>query len=535
MYIKDQIIASLQEALKKNNFPEKNIILTEPKDHGDFSTNLALQLKKDLKLNPLEIAEKIASVINLKKYNIKKIEVVAPGFINFFVNNNVLAQEVNHIIEKADQYGADHQGLKINIEYVSANPTGFLHIGHARGAAIGATLAAILKFAGNHVTEEYYVNDAGKQIDILAISAFVRYQQHFGKDAQLPEDSYGGEDIKWLAIKLAEKFGNQYVEANFEDVKNIFKQEGIKIFLEKINHDLNIFGVNIEKYTSEDSLYKNGAIDHALGALKDTYLQDGATWLKTTLNGDDKDRVLIKSDGSYAYLLPDIANHHQKILANNGQDKLINIWGADHIGYVQRLKFAVEQLGFNANENLDFLICQTVRLMRNGEEFKMSKRKGTAISLISFLDVLGKDAARFFLINRSENSVLDLDVDAVQEKNTKNPVFLVQYSYARTVQLLNKTNQTIFKAENFEEPKAIALINRLKEFPEIIQAITKTYKVHLLPQYLIKLANDFNSFYSNFKIIGNINEQSLLALVKATQIVLAQGLKLIGVDAPERM
>lgn len=533
MNVKDKIVQALEESLSKIGVV-KPIVLTDARNFGDFATNLALTLKKDLNKSPLEIAELIVANINLSKYEIEKVEIAGAGFINFFMKKNVFATEVNTIIAQGENFGKGKQNQKINIEFVSANPTGWLHIAHARGAVLGSTLANILSFAGNEVTREYYLNDAGNQIDRVGISAFTRYLQALGKEVLMPEDSYIGEDIKWVGEVLKNKFQNKYENASYESVKDIFKQEAITILIERIKEDLLLFRVQFDQFTSEASLYQKDAIKNTLNQLQDIYQQDGATWLRTTKYGDDKDRVLIKQDGVNTYLLPDIVNHHQKFLRNGGQDKLINIWGADHIGYVKRLEIALKQLGYDTQEKMRFLICQTVRLIKGGQEFKMSKRKGNAIALREFIELAGVDAARFFMIDRSENSGIDFDLDLTLEQNSANPVFSIQYAHARATKLINKYEGD-FQATTFSQEYEFKLINTLKEFPDVIKGISNSYKVHILPQYLIRLSRDFNSFYSNCRIIGNINENSLFALVKATKIVLKTGLNLIGVSAPEGM
>ncbi|UVD81610.1 arginine--tRNA ligase [Mycoplasma iguanae] len=534
MDLKQQIAESLEEVLKKWNI-QKKIIIDEKTNFGDFASSLALTLTKDLNLPPLEIAKKIVEEIDFKKYNIKKIDIVAPGFINFFVNDNLLVDEVNNIIVKDKTFGSANSGLKINIEFVSANPTGFLHVAHARGAVLGSILSNILTFRGNHVIREYYINDAGNQIDRLGISAFVRYQQIWNSDYPMPEDSYQGQDIVWLAQKLKEKWNDQYLNKDYQSVKEIFKSESVKILLTRIKEDLSLLNVTMDKYFSESDIYNSGAIEKTLKKLKGTFKKDGALWLNTMDYGDDKDRVLIKQNGDITYLLPDIAYHNEKFLFNN-PDKLIDIWGADHSGYIKRMQIALQQLGYDVENKFKVLVCQTVRLIKDGKEFKMSKRKGNTVFLRELINLVGKNAVRFFTADRSENSGIDFDLNLIAQNNTNNPVYLLQYTHARAVQLLNKSQKTTFKAESFKNEYAIKLINNLKTFPNLLGNIEKTYKTHLLPQYLIKLAKDFNAFYSNSdKIIGSEDEENLLAIVKATQLVLSTGLELMGIDAPERM
>ncbi|WP_436358732.1 arginine--tRNA ligase [Mycoplasma sp. 480] len=536
MNTKEQIIQSLKDVLNDLKI-EKNIILTESKGFGDYSTNLAMTLKSDLNKNPLEIADLIVSKINKEKYSISKIEVAKPGFINFFVKNNIYVEEINNILKLNQNYGKQKENQFINLEFVSVNPTGFLHLGHARGAAIGATLANILEFAGNKVIKEYYINDAGNQIDLLAESVFARYLQHFGKKVEFKEDYYKGSDIKWAAHVIIKHYKDKYVNSSINDLetRDFFKRASTSIMLGQIKRDLSLFGIKFDNFFSEKTLYKDGKIKLALEKLKNTYKHDGALWLKTTKYGDDKDRVLIKKDGSFTYFLPDIAYHNDKLTRNDGVTKLINIWGADHIGYIKRMEIAIDQLGFDSQKQLKVLTCQIVRLMKNGQELKMSKRKGITFTARELIELVGKDAVRFFMIDRTENSGLDFDVELALESSQKNPVFMIQYAYARANQLISKANNKEVLASSFNNENEIKLVNTLKDFPDLIKKISSNYKIHLLPEYLIKLAKDFNSFYSNSKILNSDNEESLLALSKAVKIVLETGLKLIGVSTPERM
>ncbi|VEU59688.1 arginine--tRNA ligase [Mesomycoplasma neurolyticum] len=530
------ILKALEEALKKLDYPVDNIRLTKSEKFSDFSSNIALILQKKINKTSLEIAENIKNTIDYDKFLIKKIEIAKPGFLNFFVKNNFFVDVINKIIKKNEKYGAQNQNQKINIEFVSANPTGFLHVGHARGAAIGSTLANILTFTGNKVIKEFYVNDAGNQIERLAISVLLRYKQLFDPSVKMIEDCYMGEDIIFAAKKIKQKYNDKFQNKSIDDkeIIKIFKNESINIMLKEIKKDLSDFNVFFDRFSSEKTLYQNNEIQNTLNSLSDTYIDNKALWLKTTKYGDDKDRVLVKNDGKYTYFAPDIAYHKQKINADGGIDKLINIWGSDHIGYIKRMEIALEILGFS-KDKVKILTCQIVRFLKNGELFKMSKRQGTSFTIKDLLKVVNKDSMRFFMLHRSENSVLDFDINLALEQSSKNPVFSIQYSYARICQLLLKTNIQEFLATSFENELELKLINNLKIFPELIDKISKNYKINLLTEYLLNLSKDFNTLYSNTKFINNPNEKSLIALAKATQIVLKIGLDLIGVSSPERM
>ena len=528
--MKKRLIKSLKEALEHLNV-SIDIELTPSKGHGDFSTNVAMKLSKKLKDSPQNIANKI--IKNLKADFIKKAEVAGPGFINIFLNENATSEIVKNILEKKEHFGSGKQKKYINIEFVSANPTGYLHVAHARGAAVGETLANVLSFAGNKVDREYYINDAGNQMDTLAESAYIRYKQQLGYDVQLPDDSYQGEDIVEFAKFYIQKYKNKFKDTTFKDVKDKFKNDAKEYMMSKIKEHLKQLDVKFDIYYSEQSIYDKDLIKVSLDKLTKygyTFEKDNALWLKTNELGDDKDRVLIKSDKKYTYLAPDIAYHDIKL--SRGYDELINIWGADHIGYIKRMQIALKYLGL-PSEKLDILIIQMVKLIKDGKELKMSKRAGTAFSIKDLIKLVGKDAVRFHMINRSNNSKFDFILDNVVKESNENPVFTIKYTHARANQLLNKSKEKI--KIGIYAGKEILLINLLNKFPELVEKIANSHKVHLLTQYLIDLASEFNSFYSNYKIIGNKREAELLALVKASKIVIAKGLELVGVEAPERM
>lgn len=525
--MKEKIVKVISDALSKIGI-DANVELTESKGHADFATNVAMKYAKSIGKNPIELANEIAKNVNSEL--IEKVEVAGPGFINIFVKSNVHSESVKNIIEQGDSFGKGDQGKYINVEFVSANPTGYLHLGHARNAALGETLSSVLQFAGNKVDREYYINDAGNQMDILGESTFVRYQQELGNKIEMPEDSYRGEEIVEAAKILVEKFGNKYKDSKLEEVKAIFSREAEKIMLDNIKKHLGMLGVKFDIWYSERTIHENNLIIPALKKMPTLYEKDGATWVGTTKYGDDKDRVVIKSDGSFTYFAPDIAYHNIKL--SRGYDELIDVWGGDHIGYVPRMKIALQELGLPA-DRLDIVTIQMVRLVRNGEEFKMSKRKGTTYTLLDLLDLVGKDAARFFLVSRANTSGMDFDIDIAAKQSADNPVFTVQYTHARANQVIEKS--TIKANPGNYVGKEIEIINKLNQFPKLIIDIANTHKVHLLPQYLIELCHEFNSFYSNTKIIGTDRESELVALVIATKQVIKNALNLIGVSQPNKM
>ena len=526
--MKQKIIKTIEKTINEIYNISKEVQLTPAKGFGDFSTNIAMQMAKEVGSNPRDIATKITESIN--EDFIEKAEVAGPGFINIFLKSNELSKQLEEIVSLGEKYGNGKQDKYINVEYVSANPTGYLHVGHARGAAVGATLSKILIKAGNKVDQEYYINDAGNQIETLGMAAFIRYKQELGLDDKMPENTYKGQDIVFVAKELVKEFGDKYKESKFEDVKEIFKTKSKNMLLEIIKVDLESLGVVMDLYSSEQGVSDDGIIDVAIEKIgKPIYKKDGATWLNTTSMGDDKDRVLIKSDGNYTYFAPDIAFHYVKV--NRGYDELIDIFGSDHIGYVKRMEIAVGFLGLPA-ERLDFLTIQLVRLIKDGKELKMSKRLGTSFTLKELIDLVGKDATRFYMINRSSSSPFDFDIDAATKQSSDNPVFTIQYTHARAFKLLETGKKP--KLGKYEG-KEVELINLLTKFPELVIKMANTHKVHLLPQYLIEVAKTFNSFYSNTKIIGTDREEELLYLVNATKIIIKSGLQLMDIESPNKM
>ena len=403
-----------------------NVILENAKDakHGDYSTNIAMQLTKRAKKNPRIIAEEIVKNFDTNKADVEKIEIAGPGFINFFLKKTVFTKSIKGIIDLGDDYGKSNsgKGLKYNVEYVSANPTGDLHLGHARGAALGDSLCRLLSKAGYDVTREYYVNDAGNQTHNLVVSAYARYLEALGNESKMPEDGYYGPDIILLGQMMAEKYKEQFV-GKLDENYDLIRQISLDYELDKIKKDLNMFGVEFDLFTSEKSIYDKNLVKESIDLLQSKgyiYEKDGAIWFRSTDFGDDKDRVLKKSDGSYTYLTPDIANHIEKL--NRGNDKLVDIWGADHHGYIARVKAAMQALGYEADK-LEVDIIQMVRLIKDGEEFKMSKRTGKAVTIRDLVDEVGVDAVRYFFVMRSGETQMDFDLDLATKKSNENPVY----------------------------------------------------------------------------------------------------------------
>lgn len=556
MNIVEQVQLKLKEEIKqaiiKAELAEEAqipaVILETPKEkaHGDYSTNMAMQLARVAKKAPRQIAEQLIENFDKNKASIEKIEIAGPGFINFYMDNSYLTDLIPAILEAGDKYGESKigNGEKIQVEFVSANPTGDLHLGHARGAAVGDSLCNVLAKAGYDVSREYYINDAGNQINNLALSVEARYFQALGMDKPMPEDGYHGADIIGIGKTLAEEFGDKYVNVPDQERFDAFREYGLKYEMEKLKQDLENFRVKFDVWYSETSLYQNGKIDVALEALRSNghiFEEDGATWFRSSELGDDKDRVLIKQDGSYTYLLPDIAYHKDKL--ERGFEKLINIWGADHHGYIPRMKAAIEALGYG-RDALEVEIIQLVHLYKNGEKMKMSKRTGKAVTMRDLIDEVGLDAVRYFFAMRSADTHMDFDLDLAVSQSNENPVFYAQYAHARINSILRSAAEQglIFDIDadfkHIQSEKEIDLLKKLGEFPLAVAEAAQKRMPHRISNYIFELASVFHSFYNAEKVLDLENKErtaARLSLIKTAQITLKNALALIGVSAPEKM
>lgn len=549
--LQQSIKVALANAVEKAQLVEDDaqftIHLETPKDkaNGDFATNIAMQLTKLAKKAPRAIAEAIIENIDKEAANIEKIDIAGPGFINITVRKDVLTGVVTTVLEQGEAYGRSTAGAgeKVQVEFVSANPTGDLHLGHARGASVGDSLCNVLGFAGYAVSREYYINDAGNQINNLAYSLEARYKQALGQEAEMPEDGYHGQDIVTIAGELAKEYGTAILDQSPEERFAFFRQHGLKLELAKLQNDLKNFRVEFDVWYSETSLYENGKIDVALDKLRangHVFEEDGATWFRSTTFGDDKDRVLIKNDGSYTYLTPDIAYHEDKI--QRGFDKLINIWGADHHGYIPRMKAAIEALGYK-RETLEVDIIQMVQLYKNGEKFKMSKRTGNAVTMRELVEEVGLDAVRYFFVKTAGDSHMDFDLDLAVSQSNENPVYYAQYAHARIHSILRQAAEQNFAASTehlslLTAEKEIDLLKKVGAFPQVVADAAKHRTPHRIANYIQELAAAFHSFYNAEKVMNadDVNLTSArLALITAVSTTLANALKLIGVSAPEKM
>jgi len=524
----------------------KDILVEIPRDTkiADYSTNIAMKLAKELKQNPFDIATKIVEELKKEDFGVEKIEIARPGFINFTMRKDTLANCINYIVDHKETYGHNNigNGLRILVEYVSANPTGDLHLGHARGAAWGDAITRLLNVSGYDCLREFYINDAGHQIDMLGESLLSRYFDIFGEKYPLPEEGYHAQDIIDIAKIIANKDGNKWLNADPKERLEYFKDEGIELELAKIERDLKYFRCEFDSWVHERFFYldNNKRIEEVLDKMKSmnlTYEKDGALWFKTTDYGDDKDRVLKKKDGSLTYMTPDIANHVYKL--ERGYTKLVDLWGADHHGYVARMCAALEALGY-PKKTLEVDLEQMVRLVEDGKEVKMSKRTGNAISLRELCEDVGIDAARYIFVSHEVGAHLDFDLAVARKKNADNPVFYAQYAFARMSSILRDAPKFV-KSEKYDllvNQRETDLLKTLNEFPSIVGDAAKTRMPNKICNYIQKLATYFHSYYGTCKINDLDNKEltnERVGLVTATAITLKNALDLIGVEAPEKM
>lgn len=550
--VKKIILDSIEKNIKQSNFqikiiPELILLTPKNKSHGDLSTNIAMQLSRELKLKPLDIAHFIVDNLNIKDSIIGEVEIVRPGFINFCLKENWLYQIIDEIREKGEDYGKVNlgKGKKIQVEFVSVNPTGPLHVGHGKCAAVGDALSNILKAAGYKVEKEYYINDQGRQIDLLGQSVQVRYNNLLGEEEEFPPDGYKGKYIIDLAKDIIDKFQDKYKGRDDQESREFFKEFTLKNILEGIKEDLKDFGVEFDEWFSESSLYKQNKLQEVIELLQQKgflYKEKGALWLKTTVFGDEKDRVVIRENSIPTYFASDIAYHQDKY--QRGFEKIIDIWGADHHGYIQRMKAAVQALGY-PEDSLGVLIVQFVTLIRDGKEVGMSTRGGEFITLKDLIKEVGKDVARYFFLMRSHDSHTEFDLDVAKSQSMENPVYYIQYAYARICSIIKKAEQAgvkmdkskVIKLQLLDKEEEFELIKKLSSLKEVIKKSALTWKPHFLTTYLYDLASSFHKYYTVHRIITEDEEltRARLILIDCTRIVLFNSLKILGVSVPESM
>ena len=542
--IKKAALSAIEKGVvKEGELPDVLLEVPPQKEFGDFATNFAMQSARSLKCSPRIIAQ--AVIDNLDCAYVEKAEIAGPGFINFYLKNNWLSDLFANIVKAGENYGnlKAPTDEKIQIEYVSANPTGPLHVGHGRGAAVGSSLANLMKAAGYNVTREYYINDAGNQINNLAASVNARYLEAFGIDVEFPENGYHGHDIIDTAERIKRIYGDKFLKMEEEQRIEEFRTIALKEKLAALKEDLEAFNVTYDVWFSEQTLHDGNKIKEACDYLTERgymYEKDGALWLKATAYGDDKDRVVIRDNGVPTYLAADIAYHWNKF--SRGFDRVINLWGADHHGYIARMKAAVGALGYDP-EQLEVLILQMVSLYRNGELVKMSKRTGQSVTLNELIEEVGTDAARFFFAMRSIDSQLDFDLTLATEKSNENPVYYIQYAHARICSIMRQlAEENVVEAAAADynlltDATELELIKKLGEYQEMLELAAKERAVHRVAHYVHDLAGLFHSFYNQCRILGVDPEvqQARIKLVQATRHTIKHALNILGVSAPERM
>lgn len=546
--LKQAIMDAILQAnlVQEDELPAIQLEKPKEKAHGDFATNIAMQLARFAKKAPRLIAEDIVATLDHEEASIETVEIAGPGFINFFMKDNFLGDVVQVILDAGSSYGQVDigSGQKAQVEFVSVNPTGDLHLGHARGAAFGDVLCNLLEKAGYQVDREYYINDAGNQMDNLALSVEARYLQELGENADMPEDGYYGDDIVEVGKTLAKEYGDKWLTSERDERLSFFREYGLSFELGQIKADLQDFRVEFDTWFSEASLYENNKVVEAVEKLKIAgvvYESDGATWLRSTDFGDDKDRVLIKQNGDYTYLTPDIAYHKNKF--DRGYDQIINVWGADHHGYIPRMRAAMEALGYPV-EAFDVSVIQMVSLLEEGETVRMSKRAGTSVSLRELVNEVGVDAVRYYFVMRSNESQLDFDLDLAKSESNDNPVYYVQYAHARICTMLTLAETRGYALDQSFDPgrltseKETDLLKKIAEFPQVVADAAHKHAPHKMTQYVFDVASVLHSFYNAEKVLNDDDlelTKARIALMQAVRVTIANGLNLLGVHAPVKM
>ena len=542
-HLKQQITDAVSASLTSLSFPEKDFSLAPPKnpEFGDLSTNVSLLLTRDLKKPPLEIAQSIADELNKElPHHISEISVTPPGFINFKVTESFYQSKVKTILDAGDSFGkgSHGDGKTANVEFVSANPTGPLTVGHGRNAVLGDTVSSILEWHGFEVTREYYFNDAGRQMRILGQSVEARYFEILGQDVEFPQEGYQGSYIKDIAQSIMDEQGSDLPTSDPS-----FKEKAEESIFEDIKKSLLNLGIHFDQFTNEKTFYDNGEIDKFLGELQDKdliYEKDGATWFKATALGKDQDRVYIKSTGEPTYRVPDTAYHRDKI--NRGFDLIVDIFGADHTDSYPDVLLALESLGLKT-DHIRVLLYQFVTLLRGGEKIKMSTRKANYVTMDELINEVGPDVVRYFFIMRSMNTHLDFDLELATDQSDKNPVFYLQYAHARICNIIKHGQESGLElTQDFDSlllfhPDEINLIRYMVRFPEIMDLAYENLEPQIIANMLQELATRFHKFYGQCHVITEDRALSnaRLALITAVKIIMGNGLKILGVSAPERM
>ncbi|MCC5914644.1 MAG: arginine--tRNA ligase [Balneolaceae bacterium] len=541
-YLQKAILEALTKmGVSGDQIPEIQIETPRDPSHGDAATNVAMMLAKPLRNNPRKIAEELVSTLKTDSSRIEAVEIAGPGFINFRYSDSYLYNELTDLLKEGEDFGksSGRKGIKALVEFVSANPTGPLTVGHGRNAVLGDTVARLLEWTGADVHREYYFNNAGRQMRVLGQSVRARYLQELGKDAELPEGGYEGEYIRDIAKKLIDEHGDSLLNA--EDEK-VFKESAEAAIFEEIRKTLERMNIRMDSFFNEHTLYENGSIDNVLKVFREkgmAYDEDGAVWFKTTEFGKDKDTVLVKSSGEPTYRLPDIAYHANKL--ERGYNLCLDVFGADHIDTYPDVLNGISVLGYD-KELVDVLVYQFVTLVKDGKPFKMSTRKANFVTLDELMDEVGEDVTRFFFLMRSPNTHLEFDVAQAREAGEKNPVFYLQYAHARIQSILRKVHETSDRSGEsnlslLTHDSEITLIKKLLSFPDAVELSATHREPHRLITYLNELASTFTSFYHDCRIMGVEEDlqQARANLAAATARVLKNGLRILGITAPDQM
>lgn len=543
----DALREALHRAAGRLGVPDADFVVERPRDagHGDFATNLAMIVARSRRVNPRAVAQELLEHLELPAGLVSRTEIAGPGFVNFWLSDLHLADEHARILGEGARYGRGTSlaGQRVNVEFVSANPTGPLHVGHGRGAALGDGIAALLEWAGAVVVREFYVNDAGVQIDRVAESLWARVQQQAGRAAEVPEGGYHGEYLAEAAATVLAQEGADFADLPAEEGIARCRQMAVGMQRAEQDRDLADFGVRFDVVSSEQAIYDRGDVGQTLEQLAEqglTFEKDGALWFRTSEFGDDQDRVLRKQDGSYTYFLPDIAYHVEKF--SRGFDRLIDVWGADHHGYIPRVRAALRALG-HPDEQFHVALVQLVKVVRGGEEVKMSKRAGTFITLRDLLDEVGADAARYFFLMRKGDTPLIFDVELARRQTDENPVFYVQMAHARLSGIFRTADMSpgevggTLDLAHLPAPQDTELLKKLAAFPETVARAAAEEEPHRICVYLEELATVIHGWYHHTRTVGEPAEieRNRLLLARAARIVLANGLTLLGLSAPDRM
>lgn len=544
--VREAVRAKLGEWNVSGEIP---VLLEIPKQegHGDYSTNVAMQVARQLKRNPREVAADLLEAIRSKDEGgwLRELAVAGPGFINLFLSDHAWRAATRAALVERGRFGASSEGAgrKVLLEFVSANPTGPLHVGHGRGAAVGDALGRLLEFAGYEVTREYYVNDVGNQMDNLGRSLLARYLQACGKDAAMPEDGYKGAYMVEMGESYRAEVGDRYAEADPAEALPVFRQVASGKILDGIRADLERFRVRYDNWFSEETLHRDGLVDGSIRELRDRgelYEDEGALYFRSASHGDEKDRVLVRADGRTTYFAADVAYHREKY--RRGFDRMVDLWGADHHGYAPRLRASMEGLGEDP-ARLEILLIQFVSLLRDGVAAQMSTRSGEFVTLSEVLDEVGTDAARFFYLLRSHHTHLEFDLTLAKTRSSDNPVYYIQYVHARICSIFREAAARgvpppeVSSLEALALPDELAVMKKIARFPDVVSETVRQREPHRIPFYLLDLARTFHGFYNQHRFLGEAPERTAgrLALADAVRAVVATGLSLIGVEAPEQM